>query len=669
MPETEEVVAPAVKRILRLLPSSIENVGLIRTKDQLKRVVDTLKAAPLYSADTETADSEDGSCGGRIVAMSLYTPKLGPTFIPINFKEEVYQGVLKYAERPNFPVWKREMIKRIWNTNQLSMATVNEAMEPIFTDRAKTVIGHNWKFDWHILTDAGATITNIVRDTLVESWMIDENYFVGLKPRVLREFHHKMTEFKQLVGQGVRKDRLDELTIPFVSAYAMEDAHWTWKLDELYTPEIERLGLTNVFERLMMPLLKELYRMERRGIRIDTVQLSKVDRKVTTDIAIAVKDVDKALGRTINLNSTKQLREVLFDKKFLGLKPIKWTSGGKKGIPEPSTDEECLTELAKKNPVCSRIVDLRRLTKIKGTYVDSLLSHLEEGRIHTNFRLGNTVTGRLSSSDPNLQNIPARVALGKEIRNMFIADEGDVLIVGDLKNIELRMLAHFSQDPVMIKAFHNGEDLHYKTAQTIYHTVKPTDDQRQNAKSVNFGIVYGQGNKSLGEALGVSPEEAQGYIDGVFHTYPAVGPWIKSVHHWAAQRGYVRTLLGRYRRLPDINTPLTAPRGTEEAKKQWGKRSYAQRQSVNSIVQGSSFDLITLAMLKLCPRTPIGCKLLLQVHDELVFTCKRAVADKAMQIIKDCMENPFSEISKMKLRVPIEVDITNTFTKWGDAKH
>jgi DNA polymerase-1 len=658
---------PAIERIiLRILKRKEDNYRLIRTKDQLKRIVDVLKSSPQYALDTETADSEDGSCGGKIVAMSLFTPELGPTFIPVNFKEEVYDGIL--AKAKTLPAWKREMIERMWDPTQLSMATINEALEPVFLDRQKTVIGHNFKFDWHIMTDAGAVIRNIVRDTLVEAWMIDENAFVGLKPRVLREFHVKMTEFKQLVGQGIRKERLDELTIPFVSAYAMADAKWTWRLDEKYMPEIKRLGLINVFEKLLMPLLKILYKMERRGIRIDTDQLDKIDRKVSTDIAIAIRDIDKALGRTINLNSTKQLREVLFGKSYLNLKPIKWTDGGKKGIPEPSTDEETLTELAKKNPVCARIAELRGLSKIKGTYMDGLRAHLEDGRIHTNFRMGSTVTGRLSSSDPNLQNIPARIELGKDIRNMFIADPGDVLIVGDLSNIELRMLAHYSQCPVMIKAFQNGEDLHYKTAQTIFHTVKPTKDQRNIAKSVNFGIVYGQGHKSLAEQLGITNEESQQYINGVFHTYPGIGPWIEATHMSAQNRGYVRTMLGRYRRLPDINTPQTAPRGSEESKKQWAKKSYAQRQSVNSVIQGSAFDLLSLAMVKMDPLLPMFCKLLLQVHDELVFSCRKSVADKAMAIIKECMENPIPEGSPIKMRVPIEVSITNTAVRWGEGK-
>lgn len=649
---------------LTIRPRSGPDCTIIRTKKALDVVVEALMASSRYALDTET------DAGGEIkevstenmVGISLYTPKLGePVFIPTGFQDN-RRADIRLMEDGMYPR-QLKMLRSILNTTQLDVGTVMDALDPVFKDKRKSIIGHNIKFDFHVLKGVGGIIKNKVRDTMIQSWLIDENDRVGLKARVEREFGYKMVEFKQLIGVGRNKEQLSYLSIPFVSAYAKEDALYSWRLDKLYTPMIDKIGLKEIFEDVLMPMVRILYRMEDRGIRIDIRHLDRLDIQLTNDALRMERDIYVAVGKEFNLNSRDQLAEILFTSKGkggLGLKPIKRTGTGK-----ASTDAAVLNELALQDKVCGDIVKYRGLTKLKGTYIDGLKRRLENGRIHTDFRMGNVVTGRLSSANPNLQNIPIRVAMGKEIRNLFIADPGESLIVCDLKNIELRLLAHFSGDAVMLEAFENGKDLHGITAAKLFGA-NYSDVDRGRAKNVNFGVIYGQGPVSLGEQLGVSKDVAKTYIQGMFDTYPAVGPWIQSVHQEAATNVYVKTLLGRYRRLPEILTPVP-PGRSEESRRAWGLRARAQRQSVNSIIQGTAFDILALSMVNMTPKLPRGCKMLLQVHDELVFTCPDALVQKAKRIIEYHMNHPFGKYTDRWLTLPIETD-TYIVKRWGEAK-
>jgi DNA polymerase-1 len=613
---------------------------------QLNIVHAALKRAHKFAFDTET--EEDGS----LVGLSLYTTEMGSVFIPMGFDTS------DYAQFRN----GNKILNATFDDRQLNMGTVMDNLQPIFSDPDKLCIGHNIKFDMHVVNRYGLKIKNQLCDTMTMAWLVDENYFVGLKPRVMREFKFKMLEFSDIVGKGNGKEKIINLTIPFVAHYARNDAEWTYKLYEKYEPELVRLKLDDMFYRVMMPMLRILFKMERTGVLIDQAHMDALDKRFTGEIAVTQAKIFSQVGSQFNLNSTKQMADILFNK--FKLKPIKYSKKTK----APSTDEETLIELSKNSAFCKDIINHRGLQKLKGTYVDGVRSRLKNGRIHTSFNQARTVTGRLSSSDPNLQNIPIRVENGKEIRNMFVAGPGNKLLVFDEKNIELRLIAHFSKDRVMIDAFNHGKDLHMITACKIFKRPadKITKAQRDIAKAVNFGISYGEGPTALSEQLGISKDEAILYVDGFFMTYPMVLPWIESVKRYAHEKTYVRTLLGRYRRVPEINEPLTKdPRDKQEQRRVFGIRARAERQAVNAIIQGTAMDIIALAMIKIAPQLGKSCKMLIQVHDELVFECAESRTGLYTPIIKREMENPFK--TGFKLSVPIETDVA-IVDKWGNAK-
>lgn len=619
---------------------------IIRTIEQLRIVTEALRGASKFAFDTETEEN------GSLVGMSLYTPEMGSVFIPMGFDTSDY----KLFKNGN------KYLNETFDERQLNMGQVMDTLQPIFSDPDKLCIGHNIKFDMHVVRRYGLKIKNQIADTMTMAWMVDENFLVGLKPRVLREFRFKMKEFSDIVGSGARKESITNLTIPFVAHYARNDAEWTYKLFERYEPELTRLKIDELFYRVMMPMLRVLFKMEKTGVLIDQGHMNALDKRFTNEIAVTQSKIFSQVGGQFNLNSTKQMADILFNK--FKLKPVRYSAKTK----APSTDEETLTILSKNSAFCGDIINHRGLQKLKGTYVDGVRSRLKNGRIHTSFNQARTVTGRLSSTDPNLQNIPIRVENGKEIRNMFVAGPGNKLLVFDEKNIELRLIAHFSKDQVMIDAFKNGKDLHMITACNMFKKTpdKVSKKERDIAKAVNFGISYGEGPTALAEQLGITKDEAILYVDGFFATYPMVLPWIESTKRYAHEKTYVRTLLGRYRRVPEINEPFAGdPRDKLEQRRVFGIRARAERQAVNAVIQGTAMDIIALAMIHIDKQMDKYCKMLIQVHDELVFECVEDKVKTYAELIKQEMEHPFSD--GYELRVPIETDVM-VVDRWGEAK-
>ncbi len=439
------------------------------------------------------------------------------------------------------------------------------------------------------------------------------------------------------------------LTPEAAAALAAEEAALVLRLVEPVRARLAEEGLAEIHETLELALIPALADMERAGVKIDTAHLAAMSREMDEQLQALVAQIHEAAGGEFNVNSPPQLREVLFDK--LGLKSGKKTAKTR----EASTAEDVLEELADQHPLPRLILDYRAIQKLKGTYVDALPAMVdpETGRIHTTFHQTGAATGRLSTSDPGLQNIPIRTALGRRIRQAFVAEPGHLLVSADYSQIELRVLAHLSQDPILIDTFRRGEDVHDRTAREVFGELSsvPKDEQRRVAKMVNYALLYGKTAFSLAKDLGVSRKEADGFIEAYFARYPKVRGFIDDTLATARETGCVRTLLGRLRRLPDIRS------------KNFPVRAEAERQAMNTPVQGSAADLIKKAMIDLRLRLRaerLRTRLILQIHDELLLEAPEAEAPRALALVKDVMEHALA------LDVPLEVDARIGRT-WDEA--
>ena len=422
--------------------------------------------------------------------------------------------------------------------------------------------------------------------------------------------------------------------------YAVEDADVTFQLKTFFAPQLPEVNAEKLFHEIEMPLMEVLSDMEIEGIRLDTEVLAEQSVKITAEILELEKKIFEKAGEAFNLNSPKQLGDILFEKLELDKKAKKTKTG------QYATGEEVLTKLVDKHPIISDILDYRQLQKLKSTYVDALPKEVssETQRIHTTFSQTVAATGRLASVGPNLQNIPIRSEQGREIRKAFVArDENYVLVSADYSQIELRIIAELSQDPIMMEAFQKGEDIHRTTAAKVFNVAldEVTREQRSQAKTVNFGIVYGVSAFGLSEQTGLSRAESKQLIDAYYETYPTLKKFMESQIHQAREKGYVETILGRRRYLKDINS------------RNHVVRSFAERIAVNAPIQGSAADIIKIAMINLQKvlKENYQTKMLLQVHDELVFDVPKSELETIKPIIKETMENA------VKMQVPLEVEI------------
>ena len=533
---------------------------------------------------------------------------------------------------------------------QLSLAEVLEQLGDILQDPKIAKVGHNLKYDQSVLARHGVNLDGIQHDTMLESYIVNST---GSRHDLdtLCELHldHKNIKFEDVAGKGAKQITFNQVPLEVAVDYAAEDADMSLQLHQFFWPQLAALDKqTNLYQEIEIPMVSVLSRLERNGVLIDSKLLQKQGEELLTKTTELEQQAFKAIGEEFNLDSPKQLQKILFEQ--LELPVIRKTPKG-----QPSTAEDVLQELASDYEFPALILEYRSLKKLKTTYVDKLPKQVcaATGRVHTSYHQAVASTGRLSSTDPNLQNIPIRTEEGRRIRQAFIAKDKHLLLAADYSQIELRIMAHLSQDERLITAFAGGEDVHSATASEVFTVAidKVSKDQRRAAKAINFGLIYGMSAFGLGKQLGIHRGEAQSYIDLYFQRYPGVKTYMDQTRELAHEQGFVETIFGRRLYLPEINS-----RNAQ-------RRQYAERTAINAPMQGSAADIIKRAMITIDQwlfdkHDPIT--MIMQVHDELVFEVEKDFIEEARQNIVTRM------VSAAALTVPLEVD-ANAGQNWDEA--
>jgi len=516
---------------------------------------------------------------------------------------------------------------------------VLKALGPILADPQIAKCGHNAKYDMIVLQRAGAKVTHLCCDTMVASYLLNpSSHQHNLDAVSLEYLDLKKIPTRDLIGSGKNQRTMDQVPLNLIADYACEDADVTWRLANLLTPQLQEKGLQELFDEVEMPLVTVLMHMEQAGVKIDDSYLAAMSSSLDKELISLEEKIYRLAGSKFNINSPKQLAAVLFEQLKL---PVSRRT--KTGF---STDVSVLEELASQHELPAVLLAYRQLAKLKSTYVDALprLVNPQTGRVHTSFNQTVAATGRLSSSEPNLQNIPVRSEIGRQIRRAFItADSDHLLLDADYSQIELRIMAHLSGDETLRNAFLKGEDIHTRTASLIFK-VEPeevTPEMRRKAKEVNFGIMYGMGAYGLAQRLAIPPEEAEHFIHTYFASYPQVQEFMLKTVHDARANGYVTTLLNRRRYLPEI---------THENRR---IREFAERTAINTPIQGSAADLIKVAMIRIdrILQKEFRSRMILQVHDELIFEVPNAELADVKKLVRHEMENA------LQLQTPIRADL------------
>lgn len=609
---------------------------LITSPDELSEWLDRARAAGRVSLDVETTGIDP--MRARVVGISLalsdgdaaYLPfaHRSPSALTLQFDDAV-------EEIPNLP----------------PLASPEMApLRAFLSDPTIEKIGHNLKYDFIILERAGAPLRGRLRDSMIASYVLDPSRRShGLDELALEILAHKTTSYSDVAGKGRKEIPFAEVPLAEASDYACEDADCAWRLWARFQPELEAHELLRLYEELEIPLVPVLAGMETAGVRVDVEVLHTMSGRLRQELKALEDQIFDVAGTEFNLNSTHQLREVLFT--HLGLPVLKRTKTG------PSTDASVLEELAAAGHEVPRLMlEYRELEKLRNTYVDALprLVNPDTGRIHTSFNQTVAATGRLSSSDPNLQNIPIRTEQGREIRKAFVAEAGHLILGVDYSQIELRVLAHFSGDAPLVEAFRSGIDVHRQTAAVIFdlHIDDVGAEQRGQAKTINFATLYGQGAFSLGRQLGIPRDEAQAFIDQYFERFSGVRSFLDAQVEQAREKGYVETLMGRRRYVPELKS------------KNWNIRQFGERIAQNTPIQGTAADLIKKAMLdvdEMLSEGATGARMLLQVHDELLFEVPEARVDEVRSAVVERMEGALA------LDVPLVAE-WGVGRSWYDAK-
>jgi DNA polymerase-1 len=530
-------------------------------------------------------------------------------------------------------------------------AAAAAALRPLLENPAIAKIGQNLKYDVIVLRSAGIRLASATFDTMVASYLLDageRNH--NLDDMASRYLNHTTIKISELIGKGKNQKQMDEVPIAEVGPYAAEDADVPLRLKPLLAVRLDEMGLATLNETVEVPLVEVLADMEFAGIRVDPGRLAELSQRYGERLKELEIEIEELAGHPLNIASPKQLAQVLFQE--LKLPVVKRTKTG------PSTDVDVLEQLAEQHPLPAKIIAHRQFAKLKNTYVDALpaMIHPTTGRVHASFNQVVAATGRLSSSDPNLQNIPIRTAEGREIRSAFVAGEpGWKLLAADYSQIELRILAHYSEDPALCEAFARDEDIHTLVASQVFGVAEAevTSEMRRKAKAVNFGIIYGQSSFGLAKSLDISQEEAATFIDGYFARYSGVGKFFADTLAQCSRQGFVTTLLGRRRaiqgvRMPEERRPLNLP----------------ERTAVNTVIQGSAADLIKLAMIAIARRLreeQRQSKMILQIHDELVFDLPPDELDAMAQLVAHEMQ------TVLPLRVPVKVDVKSGIN-WAECE-
>lgn len=531
---------------------------------------------------------------------------------------------------------------------QLSRELVLERLRPLLENPELEKVGQNIKYDALVLLQAGIRLEGIAVDTMVLSYVTHpEAKSHGLDALAIEHLNHRMTPYSEVTGSGKKQICFSEVEVDKATRYAAEDADITWQLGERLLPELVNDQQQILFRDVEMPLVEVLTRMEWAGITIDADFLGKLSIQMSHQLDSLEQQIHSLAGGSFNINSPKQLGEVLFEKLQL--------PKGKKNKTGWSTNVEVLTSLADEHEIAALILSFRSTSKLKNTYADALpkMINPQTGRVHTSFNQAVTATGRLSSSDPNLQNIPIRTPEGRRIREAFVPRQGWTLLSADYSQVELRVMAHMADVAALKESFLAGEDIHKRTASEIFNIFPElvTDEMRRQAKTINFGVLYGMGAFSLAKDLGISRSEAQQFIDQYFQRYPAVLSYLEEKKAEAREHQYVTTILGRRCAIPEINS------------KNGAVRSYAERNAINYPIQGSAADIIKVAMVRLDKRLReenLQARMLLQVHDELVLE----VPEDELELVKGIVRNEMEQA--VSLDLPLKVDI-GTGKNWAEA--
>lgn len=591
--------------------SRLENLSyeykLIENETEAKELADFLLTNEIFSLDTETTSIE--ALDAKLVGLSFSTEDFRAWYVPVSRETEKAKKIL-------------------------------EIFRPVYENPKILKVGQNLKYDLTVLANYGIHLSGPLFDTMLAHYLIQPELRHNMDYLAEIYLNYKTIHIEELIGpKGRGQKNMGDLEPKDIYKYACEDADVTLRLMKPLAKELRKNSLEEVFQNIEMPLMPVLARMERNGVVLDTDTLKEVENDFTLRLQTLEKDIYELAGHEFTINSPRQVGEVLFGEMKLSEKVKKTKSG------QYSTSEEVLRDLHSKHPIVQKILDYRGLKKLLSTYVEALpkLINPATGHIHTSFNQAVTATGRLSSSNPNLQNIPVRGEDGREIRKAFIPEAGEIFFSADYSQIELRIMAHLSGDEHMIEAFNAGHDVHAATAARIFHKdIKDiSKDERRKAKTANFGIIYGISAFGLAERMDVSRTEAKELIDSYFEMYPKIKDYISKAVDTAREKGYIETEFGRRRYLPDINSRNAVVRG------------YAERNAVNAPIQGTAADIIKIAMIRVQQRLDAeGCKarMMLQVHDELNFSVPTDEFDKVKRIVIEEMQGAY------KMSVPLEAD-------------
>ncbi len=556
---------------------------------------------------------------------------------------------MSFAWKPNEAVYVPMAHTHEDAADQLDFDEVLQRVKPLLEDESIGKVAQHYTYEWLVLQRYHIEFRGIRHDTMLMSYLLEpEKNSHSLDVIALDHLQHRTITYSEVAGSGKKEKTFDQISIEEATPYAAEDADITFMACQKMVEELqEDEALVKLEQELEIPLARILGIMEQTGFAIDPDMLAELSRQFDEELELLQSEINDHAGCELNANSPTQLREVLFEKLELPIK--KRTKTG------PSTDRSVLERLSEMHPLPKLILEYRSFSKLKGTYVDALPELIEPatGRIHSDFNQAVTATGRLSSSNPNLQNIPIRTERGREIRRAFVADEGYTLLAADYSQIELRIMAHLSGDPVLVDAFRNGKDIHSMTASQIFDVdlEEVTADQRRAGKTVNFGVMYGMGSRRLARDLEISTKKAKSYIENYFERYQGVSDYFDSLIEEAQKTEFTRTLFGRRRHLPFING-----RG--------GRKAFAERAAINTPIQGTSADIIKFAMVRLQDRIDaedLPMRMLLQVHDELIFEVEEDRIEEMTTLVCECMENI------VELDVPLVVD-SGVGDNWLDAK-
>ncbi len=607
-----------------------EDYELVLDPDRVREVVDEMRAADRFAVDTETTSLDP--MRAELVGVSLCAEPGRAYYLPFG---HVAPTVSRDEEgNPTLALDEAEEPENLPDFTGPEM----DELRRLLADPGPGKVGQNLKYDRIVLERAGGALEGVVFDTSLASYCLDPGKRShALDLLVMEKLGRKLTPYEEVAGSGASQISFAEVPLDEALQYAGEDADYCLRLAAVLEEELEEHHLLELMQRIEIPLQPVLADMETWGIGLDLDFFDRLEERVTRELRLVEEEIRKIAGEEVNLRSVPQLRELLFEE--LDLPVLKRTKTG------PSTDESVLSELAARGHEVPRLIlEYRELDKLNSTYVSVLpgLVHPETGRVHTSFNQTVAATGRLSSSEPNLQNIPVRSALGREIRKGFVPEEGWTFLGADYSQVELRILAHLSGDPAFVEAFRAGRDIHRETAARIFGVdpEKVSGGMRDRAKTINFATIYGQGPSALASQLGVSREEAERFIEGYFERFSGVKEYIETMKERAREQGFVETVSGRRRYIPEIRS------------RNPGVRGFGERTAANSPIQGTAADLIKIAMIRLHDRLePDRARMLLQVHDELLFEVREEELEGTRETVRSEMEGA------MELDVPLEVDM------------